>query len=499
MDKSKLKEQFEDAFLRFEAASLALRPIAEGLAMMCELDCYAPEFDHKMYSAPMWWTAPLAAKGLPESIVTDFVNAKLNEVRRSDEYLAKRADLLASDFSCADGGYLLGYMICKAVFSRLNKTARRVTADEFLKIARYLIFSDASLASLILDTRTIALDLAALIAHRVSHRLSNFFLASDVDTRLARLRNLTPTGSRDDPDSNIFMIDVLGEEPVRPEATAELTLFNEPSEAKRYAREIQAAWQEAILPGRLPWPVPSHAYELNKFILARRELFWLCADEVLVRSQGGQIRAYLQDGRWIDGSADAIGEPIEFQGTGSLNILLSMTGQYKLDVITAGAWPISAKGADNVSPARRKVLLQIVTDRRSLEQEVRETARELEAKGQQLIGKSALLEFRKSAQQEILYKLAPLAVSAMPGADCLKFSKYAATGGWFALLSDSVLVRALALMSHCTAEELPHATIVEAMSDHGMSFADCAERIHSLASTQFGGSPLIDGGSRCVI
>jgi hypothetical protein len=498
-DDQELRREFTELFLRFEAASIALRPIAEGLAMLCELDCYPPEFGHKLVSAPMWWTAPLTARGLPNSVVTDIVNTKLSEVRRSDQYLMKRANLLASDFSCADGGYLLGYMACKSVLWRLNETKRRLTADEFLKIARYVIFSDARLAfEIAAQHRTSPTALGRLIAERVSHRLSQFFLTDNVAARIAQLRNFSQSNSPED-FNGAFMMDVAGTELLRSHETDQMVMFNDLLEVKEWEAAIQNAWQQALLPDKLPWTIPPHIYDLNKYILARRELLWLCADDVMVKSRDGRISAHLPDGRWIDGSAEATENATEFEGVGSLNVILSIPGHFKLDVITVDGVPISIAGADNVALRGRETLLKIIGDRRSLEEEVNETRDRFESKAVELMGQPALSEFRESVKEDTFAEIAPLSISAMRGVDCARFCRSAASGGWFGILKDFDLVRALALISHCTAEGLPPKSVVEAFSDHELDFPECVKMIQSIATMQFGGGPLNSSGAQCVI
>lgn len=188
---SSLKERFRSALQRYEALTTVLRPIAEGLALVSEFDAKAPAVGARLFSAPMDWVATLAGHGVPEVIRSDFVNSKLTTSRWSDELIQKRADLLASTFDVAEGGYLLGYMCLKAVFRQLlSAHGNVVTLDEMIKLARLTIYSDVEVIHEALAESPYPVDLPARMARSVVGRLRAFFLDGRFPERIDRIRRL---------------------------------------------------------------------------------------------------------------------------------------------------------------------------------------------------------------------------------------------------------------------------------------------------------------------
>lgn len=139
--------------LKYEVATMILRPLAEGIAQFFEYDV-VPCAETPVASQPMSWAHDFLFGFLPGS-KSSWGNSLwyvLDEMRRSDAMIRRKANLLVQPLKCSAGGYLLGYLNVKNLWRACRaKHGAFWDADLFACLMRHYFYRDHGLVDLILN------------------------------------------------------------------------------------------------------------------------------------------------------------------------------------------------------------------------------------------------------------------------------------------------------------------------------------------------------------
>ena len=156
--------QFAARYLRYVAAAAALRPIAEGLALFAEYDCY-PDREGTQ-SLAMLVAKVLGTAFYEGALGDDYLRKKLEVARLAK--LEKKSSLLAMPFDTRDGGYLLGYSVVRHYWRRAALyDPYFVEPDHFLTYCLGVVYGDFRQIENILDLSDGATVYPALYAERI--------------------------------------------------------------------------------------------------------------------------------------------------------------------------------------------------------------------------------------------------------------------------------------------------------------------------------------------
>jgi hypothetical protein len=142
--------QFANRYIHYLSTTIALRPLAEGLALFAEYDLIPPPTsDRRSFVCSV--AEVLGSSFYPAGVRESLLDTKLFMSRLAN-FASKKAELLARPLDASNGGYLLGYLIVKAIWHRamLHDPFFGI-ADNFLTFAMNLLYSDDGLVLLILD------------------------------------------------------------------------------------------------------------------------------------------------------------------------------------------------------------------------------------------------------------------------------------------------------------------------------------------------------------
>jgi hypothetical protein len=146
---------FRDLML-YETTLMVMRPLAEGLALFAEFDAYVG--DAKSISTVMSIAYMVCFEYLsksPEERYPSYeqLNSLLFGQRLERRGVEQKANLLVHPFSCADGGYLPGYLLIKNVLFWLlakQNCSSFNDSDLFLSYTRSFFYDDYRLVALLL-------------------------------------------------------------------------------------------------------------------------------------------------------------------------------------------------------------------------------------------------------------------------------------------------------------------------------------------------------------
>jgi hypothetical protein len=499
---SSLKERLESALLRYDALTTVLRPVAEGLALASELDAKAPTMGARLYSAPMDWAATLAGHGIPEAIRSDFLNSKLTKSRWSDEFIRKRADLLASTFDVAEGGYLLGYMSVKALFRQLLFVHGNViTLDEMINLARFTIYSDVNVIHDALAEGPYTADLPTRMARSVADRLYGFFLDGKFPERIDRLRRLLDDRANDRCFDQVFHFSLSrdGSESQDEAGLArQLHLFNEGDDPRIdiTPQLIRDAWEKLVIPDRFPeFSVDGVSLSVDLgLLLVRRSMFWLCSSTAVVVTQGGRVLAKLPNDTLLEAPAGQSSTEESKRATvtetsGHVDVLISISEGYRLDVISVRGEAVHVLANGPISGERKAALVSFVEGRPAAEARFA-VAEQLLATAASKIASEADQQAEHRAMEEATFTtFQRLAMVSLAGVNTENFGRLARETGWYGVLGKSELVRGLALIIAGFADDYV-SSMPDVLKEAGLDFEQVLTGIKERSNAAIGSSPV---------
>lgn len=165
---------FDDR-LRHEAATAALRPLAEGLAQFFEYDVM-PYPQTPVVSPPMLWAnAFFGDVRDPEGSWGNTLRRALGSARLGDALVRRKTNLLLQPLDCASGGgYLPGYLTVKNLWMLFRrKHSAFYDADLCAMLIRRYFYGDYGLVNYILDTRLSGPQWLAGLIDQIGYRLDS--------------------------------------------------------------------------------------------------------------------------------------------------------------------------------------------------------------------------------------------------------------------------------------------------------------------------------------
>jgi hypothetical protein len=496
---SAAQRHFLRDYSRFQQIAIALRPIAEGIALLMELDAVPPAVGHSMYSAPMWWLSNLFAGDLPHGVVEQVVETQLWNARSSEEALEKRADLLAAPSTCSDGGYLLGYMVMHSLLSHVREThGDLVTVDEFAKIARYVVFSDPDLEQLILSDDDVCPSAGRTISEHVAARLDSYFRSPMLPHAVARMRALRPDPN-DTPEQ--FLRWTGGSADARAlAAETGLGLFGSPEAYAAGVARHDKVMRELLEPGQLCDVAASLTIDLyvqNHYVMTRRELFWLCSDSIEVRVGAREVRGVLPNGDYLLAHSGEHQFPLG-SSQGTIDVILSIAGQYRVDVVQFDGNVLTA--SSNIPDALKPHLQHLVIGRSALEGKVKATIARCAGWYEEFAGVGSLAELQDSARSSTSQSYGRIAYSGVTGAGSLQIADRTTADGWYGILADENLVRGMARLMLLSAHSGRSPRVTHLFDDIEINADACASAIRDRVREVFGDyGALVGHGAGSVV
>jgi hypothetical protein len=192
---------FSSRSLRYFAVNAALRPLAEGLALLAEHDLYPPSVE-RPGSLVSFFTNFIGTRFYPNAVRDYILSAKLS-IARLGHKAERKADLLAGAMSASDGGYLLGYCLVKALWRKaLARDEFFRDVDSFLNFALGILYGDRKLVCLMLDIPDPEptfkpYEFSVTIAQRAIRGLTEFFESSNLSARREQIQTAVLNGRSD--------------------------------------------------------------------------------------------------------------------------------------------------------------------------------------------------------------------------------------------------------------------------------------------------------------
>lgn len=215
----KIQRAFLDSDGLLESDSLALwskmsairrllEPLLEGLALFADFDAYSGS--STIVSAVQNWAAILFTRSLKIEIPTTMPLERLRYLlcayRSSEIAMRRKSDILVRPLTTANGGYLLGYLTVKNIWSNSLKRSKRLAdSDLFLAYLRSIVFEDPIFADMILGQSDDAVNsINALMTH--FHQRLKLLGSQDIEDRVERFeRSIAETGTLDDHWESVFI------------------------------------------------------------------------------------------------------------------------------------------------------------------------------------------------------------------------------------------------------------------------------------------------------
>lgn len=167
--------------LRIEAASMMLRPLAEGLATFAEFDV-SSKTASQILSTPLQWLTILFVDPLAWAVAPDPAQQHemadiarhdvIRALRESPAALERKLNILARPFSADERGYLNGYLAVKSLWRTLSSRNFRAANETDLSLCylRSFVYDDLGLVKRLLAPGP-AERVASDVANHVNDRL----------------------------------------------------------------------------------------------------------------------------------------------------------------------------------------------------------------------------------------------------------------------------------------------------------------------------------------
>src|SRR5215472_4764944 len=177
--------------IRYTTASSLMRPFAEGLALFAQFDAgfWLSKTSAAVSDLNEWANFFFDAQGIDRERISDFPfvpPVRLIGTRLSQQAVESKAGLLCNPLTCANGGYLPGYLLVKSLWSRARAQCheRFKVSDLFLAYLRSFIYDDYGFVAVLLDPFTQEYETANAITTYFSKRFQQFMksnLEADVE------------------------------------------------------------------------------------------------------------------------------------------------------------------------------------------------------------------------------------------------------------------------------------------------------------------------------
>lgn len=206
---------------RMSAIRRLLEPTLEGLAQFAEFDAYPGS--SAVLSPVQGWAASIFTRSLnieiPSSMPVERLRYLLCAYRSSEFAMRRKSDILVRPMTTANGGYLLGYLAVKNIWSNSLKRSKKLTdSDLFLTYLRNIVFEDPIIADMILEPPIDTAQMINALLSRLHQRLK-LLGSQDIEDRVERFeRSIADTETLDESWDSVYI-----EEEARKKTTEKLS------------------------------------------------------------------------------------------------------------------------------------------------------------------------------------------------------------------------------------------------------------------------------------
>jgi hypothetical protein len=452
--------------IRYETAVAFLRPLAEGLALFAEFDI-TPFPYLSIFSTPLQWVYMLFTRPSMDELRERLgfsLYKLLWDMRLSDAYIRHKANLLIQPLSCREGGYLPGYMTVKQLWCfAASRTETFAETDLFLSFLQSYIYNDYGFVSVLFDETVAEVDASNAVAEYFQRRMGN----------LVNL-NLRAEASQ----FQRYVQDLKHGH--RPDDTLRIATSVESHSLGKI--RLDAAIKELDVDGA-PQSVTDLLKGIHKTVLAQRDTMCLGSSDVSVRSpRAGWIEAWIGEDMLIDGAACEGTK--EFEGAGSLDVYVSLSGWYRVACVSIGPRVVLLQFFGDVDETLRNQFEGYVVDRRQADV-YNEAERALVSAfiEQQYVSPiyKHVQEYLNDGPQQF-YKTYCLV--HVPEADVDRYFDLMQSDGLLPLLGgDPLRIRALALASLCASLGMKGENVSEEFARRGLDFARYSAEFENVRNT----------------
>jgi hypothetical protein len=278
-----------DSLIRAQAIESALRPIAEGLSLLLELHGILDNTRLGFVSRAQWWTLWIGLRTVPDIDKFHIFSEVFIDQALSDVGLERRIEILTNPFDCRFGGYLPGYLATRALWQKAA-TAFPEQLHEvgaFIAAVRFAIYYDPMLLELAIRTEVSdPKEISRIAISRIEELLQPDQL------RKAR-RGMTRLWL----EGEIYTYKNL-----QTASTCEESIKDEAPKSILYGDELTAAMLAlgSLLNRVESFPDPASPDKLGgkRWLLRRRELFWLASEQVSIQRLDNLIAMEANEG-WL--------------------------------------------------------------------------------------------------------------------------------------------------------------------------------------------------------
>ncbi len=456
---------------RYESATYALRPLAEGLALFAQFDVEHggwPGISIPMSNAAVFYGDWHRGQGgLSLTRFRDGMHRALFEARLAKATQQKKVQLLATPINYRDGGYLPGYLAVRNLWLHAcGRTEHFADSDLFLTYLRRFFYCDLGLVNVLLDPGTSGDAWVKQFRDYLAGRFEQFLqvdLAADVEEYLHGVEKET-RGEGPDRDACFTPLDVR----VSGEARLEESLRSvcSPGGIKTYSTE------EAEL-----LPVQELLRIYDNMALARRSYFHLCSTpaSVEVTSQG-KVRARVGDTSLQE--LPALAETEAGVAAGSIELILSMSATiFHAACILRGAKVVAIVFNGSADEAERERFHYYAWDRDQMQEVAKQDKDALHALMETAPVKERLGDLRERVDvviEDVYNSLALLQVKDKSKELCLPWLY---RSGLLGVLKDKRVVQGTAALSLLCAFGYPTEAVAMALKEIGFDYASLVESL----------------------
>lgn len=470
-----------DDLIRYRVGTSVLRPFAEGMALFAEFDALpstSPLASDVMNSAVTCFLIGrsdlLVADG--ETVFDAPLIGLLHDMRHGRSANSRKTDLLLQPMATGpDDGYLPGYLLVKNLWLESGmRTTRLHDRDLLLNYLHAYVFGDYGLVAHLLDPNTSDIGAAARIAEYLLARLQRF-PSAEHEANIDLLEQAIDLPHKQGYDEPVRESPNLGTD-------TELWELGK-SRFSDIGRELD---DEANANSK----VRLRAARADQWRLAQRELLCLGRDRVDIGVAGDGWTTVRKDGRLIQGGRCTNEGLYGRSGEGALEAYLNpwRWGRYVAVAVTLDGVPALTWFRGEPGEIAREQFGGYRTD---LDRIAAEDAMVLDFVVEYVEGEQYLLDIVDShylAENERVFPL--IALAFVPDQKVAAAVEAMREDGFFGVLGDLELVRALAWLSLCAPSwgRDIRARFEEARDVHRcqVSFEDAVARIRRACEDAFG-------------
>ena len=347
-----------DDYLRYEAATRVLRPLAEGLALFFEYDVM-PYPSTPIASRPMLWAWGFFSNGTGEDAEDAWgmsLLKVLGEVRLSEPMIRRKTNLLMQPLVCSAGGYLPGYLTVKNLWRKCrDKHHAFHDGDLFATLVRRFFYGDYGLVNVILDKSRSGPDWLAGLVDAIGYRINDLLKADLQEAERVLIETVLNPSEPVAYDGRMMRTDY-------PPMSTDPAVS---AEGRRRLDELVTSMQTS-LEGSALADVAKAASNFQLLPIAYRHLLWLGQIGVdLEASSKRKVRVLLKGEELMQ--ADLIATRDAIPPSAQLDLYVSVDDYFVGASIAKGNEPIATFIRGEVKPETRRQFRDLCGDRNNIE------------------------------------------------------------------------------------------------------------------------------------